>query len=68
MYLPFKFQRSTPNKVIDIFGTTAADFPIYTIDGIYIDSPEYDSSGAFILNLKKKLVNANVNFTSGNKL
>lgn len=61
-------QRSTPNKLIDVYGTTSSNFPIYTIDGIYVDSPEYDTSAAFILNLAKKFLNANVNFTSGKRI
>lgn len=64
-YSMILFKRSTPNKIIDVYGTTYAIFPIYTADGKFVDSPEYDTSGAFILNLSEKFVNANVNFTQG---
>jgi hypothetical protein len=36
--------------------------------GNYIDSPEYDSSGEVLLDLKQKLIEGNVDFTSGMKL
>lgn len=53
----------TPSKTIDIYGTTSADFPIYTIDGVYIDSPVHEAAGTFILNFAKRFVDANINFT-----
>lgn len=51
--------------MIDIYGITAAHFPVYTIDGVYVDSPEYESAGALVLDFGKKFINADVNFTSG---
>lgn len=42
-----------------------ANFPLYTIDGVFVDTPEYESAGAFELDFFKKIINANVNFTEG---
>lgn len=61
------FQRSSPSKIIDIYGIATTDFPVYTIDGIYFDRP-YETSGSSILDFRKKLINANVNFTEGNSI
>lgn len=58
-------QRTTPNKIIDIYAKAVTDFPIYQIDGNFIDSPEYDSNGILRLDLYQKLIQGHVNFTSG---
>lgn len=42
-----------------------ANFPRYNIDGVFVDTPEYESAGAFELDFYKKIIDANVNFTEG---
>ena len=58
-------QRTTPNKIIDIYGKAVTEFPVYQIDGNFIDSPEYEANGILRLDLYRKLIQGIVNFTSG---
>lgn len=58
-----KFYRSTPNQLINISGKTKSNFPIYSIEGVFFDSPEYETSGIVELDIARKLIDGNVNFT-----
>lgn len=40
---------------------------MYSFNGVYIDTPEYETSGVLELDIAKKYINGNVNFTSGKK-
>jgi hypothetical protein len=39
-------------------------FPSYSVEAIYIDSPDYDMAGNLVLDLKRKTINSDVNLTS----
>lgn len=41
-----------------------SDFPKYSIDGVYIDSPDYEMAGDLIVDLKKKTVNSDVKLSA----
>lgn len=58
-----KYYRSTPNQVINVSGNTKSSFPIYSIEGVFFDSPEYETSGIVELDIYRKSINGNVNFT-----
>jgi hypothetical protein len=60
-------KRTTPNKVIDVYTKVATNYPEYSMKGNYIDSPEYESTGELLLDLKEKVIEGNVDFTSGMK-
>lgn len=63
-----KYYRQTPNQLIDVYGNTKSNFPTYSVEGIFYDSPEYESSGILELDINKRLIEGNMNFTeSGNQ-
>lgn len=58
-------QRSTPNKEVNIYGKASGSFPIFILEGDYVDTPEIESKGHFIFNLMEKFVKMEVNLTGG---
>lgn len=55
-----RFYRHTPNKDIDVYTLIKSNHPSYSIDGVFIDSPEYDMAGDLVLNIKEKTINSDV--------
>lgn len=58
-----KYYRSTPNQLIDIRGNTKINFPVYSIEGVFYDGIDYESTGIIELDFAKKYIDGNVNFT-----
>jgi hypothetical protein len=54
--------------VIDVFTKVDNAFPVYSIHGNYIDSPDYESKGNLKLDLYGKTIEGILDFNSGESL
>ncbi|GAB0088507.1 uncharacterized protein DMENIID0001_029540 [Sergentomyia squamirostris] len=57
------YERSSPSKVNKLWTRSEGIYPIYTVNGSFIDTPDTDTNMKFSINFDEKIVKLNANFT-----
>lgn len=52
-----------PHKRFFVWARADGEYPVYTLNGTYEDSPEINTTAAFFINIDDRLVRLNANFT-----
>lgn len=57
------YHKVSPHKTFYLWGRLNGEYPIYTMNGTYEDSPEVNTTTQFYLNIDDRLVRLDANFT-----
>lgn len=57
------YHKVTPHKTFYVWTRANGEYPVYTINGTYEDSPEVNTTAEFFINIDDRLIQLNANFT-----
>lgn len=57
------YRKETPHKTFYVCARADGDYPTYTWNGTYEDSPEWNTTAEFFINIDDRLVRLDANFT-----
>lgn len=57
------YHKVSPHKTFYIWGQANGDYPIYTFNGTYEDSPDVNTTAEFYLNIDDRFIKLDANFT-----
>lgn len=57
------YHKETPHKTFYVWVRADGEYPIYTLNGTYEDSPEINTTAAFFIHIDDRLVKLDANFT-----
>lgn len=57
------YRKVSPHKTFYIWGRANGEYPIYTLNGTYEDSPEINTTAEFYLNIDNRFIKLDANFT-----
>lgn len=57
------YHKETPHKTFYIWTRADGEFPVYTLKGIYEDSPDVNTTAHFFIDIDERIVKLNANFT-----
>lgn len=57
------YHKETPHKTFYVWVRADGEYPTYTLNGTYEDSPEINTTAAFFINIDDRLVKLDANFT-----
>lgn len=59
----FHYHKETPHKTFSVWARANGEYPVYTLNGTYEDSPDVDTTAEFFINIDDRFIKLDANFT-----